>query len=73
MPAAVEWESEYTNSKKLCVEVVAACGREDLALALADTHGYPEGTVAICHNAEGREVRTGKWWWWWWFLWSNAR
>ncbi|CAM9684554.1 unnamed protein product, partial [Ectocarpus sp. 6 AP-2014] len=57
-PAAsgrVEWENEYTNSKRLCVEVVAACGREDLALALADTHGYPEGTVAICHEAEGRK------------------
>ncbi|CAB1098719.1 unnamed protein product [Ectocarpus sp. CCAP 1310/34] len=57
-PAAsgrVEWEKEYTNSKKLCVEVVAACGREDLALELADIHGYPEGTVAICHKAEGRK------------------
>ncbi|CAM9379052.1 unnamed protein product [Scytosiphon promiscuus] len=57
-PAAsgkVEWQGEYLEAKALCVTVVAACGREDLARSLAAKHGYLEGTVSLCHQAEMRK------------------
>lgn len=52
----MEWQSAYVEAKALCVRVVAACGREDLARSLADKHGYLEGTVALCHEAELQKV-----------------
>lgn len=54
--AAVEWQGEYIEAKALCVKVVAACGREDLARTLATKHGYVGGTVTLCHEAELRKV-----------------
>lgn len=54
---AVEWQAAYRDAKALCVKVVADCGRDDLARSLAAKHGYLEGTVALCHEAELRKVK----------------
>eukprot|EP00752_Nemacystus_decipiens_P010372 g9242.t1 len=54
-PRRVEWQGNYLEAKSLCVRVVAAFGRDDLARSLADKHGYLDGTVALCHEAELRK------------------
>lgn len=52
----VDWQEEYKAAKVLSVRVVAGCGRDDLARSLADEHEHSDGTIALCHEAELRQV-----------------
>lgn len=56
MVNTVDWQGEYNVVKALAVRVVASSGNETLARSIADTHGFYEGTVSLCHEAEMRQV-----------------